>query len=140
MALLGAPGVASGFQAALDADPERFGFPGATAAYVLSDGTIGVAATGMADLKAGIPMTVHSRILPASIGKIFVSSTALALDREGALELDAPVSDWLGDRHWSDPDNPFPPEALVEFFLDRPPLFRPDRRGPTQTPATSSWD
>ena len=34
------------------------------------------------------------------IGKTFVGATALALAREGVLELDAPVSRWLGDRQW----------------------------------------
>ncbi|MGB5986602.1 MAG: serine hydrolase domain-containing protein [Desulfobacterales bacterium] len=88
------------FQAALDGFQERYGFPGATAAYVLRDGTTGVAATGLADVEDGTLMTVRSRMLSASIGKTFVGATALALAREGVLDLDAPVSRWLGDRQW----------------------------------------
>ncbi len=88
------------FQAALDGFQEEYGFPGATAAYVLRDGTTGVVATGLADVEDGTLMTVRSRMLAASIGKTFVGATALALAREGVLELDAPVSRWLGDRHW----------------------------------------
>lgn len=161
---LPASGVASEFQAALDAAREQFGFPGATAAYVLSDGSVGVAATGLADLEAGTPMTVHSRMLAGSIGKTFVAMTSLALAREGVLDLDAPVLDWLGDRpwyarlanhdtitlrhllthtsglpdhvhledfvhevarRWSEPGNPFPPDVLIGFILDQPPLFMP---------------
>lgn len=88
------------FQAALDAFQRKYGFPGATAAYVLRDGTTGVAVTGLADVEDGTLMTVRSRMLSASIGKTFVGATALALAREGVLELDAPVSQWLGDRKW----------------------------------------
>lgn len=88
------------FQAALDAFQKKYGFPGATAAYVLRDGTAGVASTGLADVEDGTLMTVRSRMLSASIGKTFVGATALALAREGVLELDAPVSRWLGDRQW----------------------------------------
>jgi D-alanyl-D-alanine carboxypeptidase len=141
---------------------KQYGFPGATAAYVLPDGTVGVAATGVADLEAGTPMTVKSRMLSASIGKTFVGATAIALTREGILDLDIPVSRWLGDRKWfahlpnhdaitlrhllthssglpdhvhlesfanevsrkwREKDNPFPPEALIRFVLDLPPLF-----------------
>lgn len=155
-------GLAEDFQSALDSFQKKYGFPGATAAYVLRDGTTGVAATGFADMEAGTPMTTQSRMLSASIGKTFVGSTAVALDREGVLDLDIPVSRWLGDqkwfarlpnhnvitlRHllthssglpdhvhlesfatevsqkWREKNNPFPPEALIRFVLDLPPLF-----------------
>lgn len=152
------------FQSTLDALREQFGFPGATAAYVLKDGAIGVAATGYADIEAKKPMMVRSRMLPASIGKTFVGATAEALAIEGALDLDIPISRWLGEqpwfsrlpnheaitmrhllthgsglrdhvhmdsfaaqvsRMWRKKENPFPPEALVQFVLDLPPLFKP---------------
>ena len=151
------------FQSALDAFQKQYGFPGATDAYVLPDGTAGVAATGFADIEAGTPMTVQSRMLSASIGKTFVGATVIALSREGVLDLDIPVSRWLGDRQWFTrlpnhgaitlrhllthssglPDhvhldsfvtelshkwrkkgNPFLPEALIRFVLDRQPLFK----------------
>ena len=92
--------LAEEFQSALDAFQKQYGFPGATAAYVLQDGTAGVAATGAADIEAGTPMTVQSRMLSASLGKTFVGATAVALAREGILDLDIPVSRWLGDRQW----------------------------------------
>ncbi len=88
------------FQAALDALQQVYGFPGATAAYVLRDGTTAAAATGLADVEAGTPMTVESRMLSASIGKTLVGATVVALAHEGALELDVPVARWLGDRQW----------------------------------------
>jgi len=150
------------FQSALDAFQSQYGFPGATAAFVLPDGTVGITATGFADLEAGTPMTPQSRMLAASIGKTFVGATTVVLCREGVLNLDAHISRWLGDRRWfprlpnhdtitlrhllthtsglpdhvhqksfaiavsqkwREIDNPFPPESLIQFILDQPPLF-----------------
>lgn len=88
------------FQSALHVLRKEYGFPGATAAYVLKDGTTGVAATGVADIEAGTPMTLQARMLSASIGKTFVGATVVALAREGILDLDIPVSRWIGDRQW----------------------------------------
>ena len=88
------------FQATLDSLHKQYGFPGATAAFVMPDGMVGVAATGVIDLETGTPMRTDSRMLAASIGKIFVGATALMLANEGILDLDAPVSRWLGDRKW----------------------------------------
>ncbi len=87
-------------QAVLDKAQHQYGFPGATAAYVLPDGTVGVVATGMADRETATPMTVRSRMLAASIGKTFVGATAIALAQEGLLDLDAPISQYVGDRPW----------------------------------------
>jgi D-alanyl-D-alanine carboxypeptidase len=88
------------FQAALDSLHSQYGFPGATAAYVLPDGAVGTVATGYADVEAKTPMTANSRMLAASIGKTFVAATALALVHEGVLGIDDPISKWLGDRPW----------------------------------------
>lgn len=153
---------AARFRAELDRVRLQFGFPGMTAAYVLGDGTTGTAASGMADVEGGVPMTEQSRMLAASIGKSFVSAVAIALAQEGRLDLDEPVSRWLGAYDWFErlpnheaitlrhllthsaglpdhvymeafaealantcqaSDNPFPPERLVEFVLDKPALF-----------------
>lgn len=154
------------FQTILDAFQKHYGFPGATAAYVLPDGEVGVAATGLADIRTNTAMTPQSRMLAASIGKTFVGATVVALAKDRRLSLDDPVSDWLGHRDWFKrvpnhesmtlrhllthsaglPDhvhdaafqaaaskrwrgleNPFPPEALVAFVLDQPPLFEAGR-------------
>lgn len=150
------------FQQLLDTSRQEFRFPGATAAYVLPDGQIGVAATGMADIRSGTAMTPQSRMLAASIGKTFVGATVVALAKDGRMGIDDPISTWLSDRdwftrlpnhdsitvrhllthssglpdhvhdarfhaaaskRWRGADNPFPPEALVAFVLDQPPLF-----------------
>lgn len=150
------------FQSALDEFQRTYGFPGATAAYVLKDGTTFIAASGLADVEEEQPMTVQSRMLAASIGKTFVGAAAVALARENVLDLDAPLSRWLGDRpwyerlpnndaitlrhllthqsgladhvhldsfraavsrKWREKSNPFSSAELIEFVLDRPPLF-----------------
>lgn len=92
--------LAKKFQSALDTLQKKYHFPGATAAYVLHDGTVVVAATGHADLESKTPMLAQSRMLAASIGKTFVGATAAALAHEGVLNLDTPISRWLGKRHW----------------------------------------
>ena len=91
---------AAQFQAELDALRLKFGFPGATAAYVLSDGTAGVVATGLSDMESESPMSPSSRMLAASIGKSFVSATVLSLAQEGRLGLDDPIALWLGEKPW----------------------------------------
>ncbi len=89
--------LADDFQSALNAFQKKYDFPEATAAYVLRDGTTGVAATGVADIETGTPMTAKSRMLSASIGKTFVGATVVALAREGVLDLDIPIARWLGE-------------------------------------------
>jgi len=151
------------FQLEIETLHDQYQFPGATAAYILPDGTVEVIATGLADVEYKIPMTLQSRMLAASIGKTFVGATVVALAQEGELSLDDPISKWLGDRlwfsrlpnhdvitlrqllthtsgianhveldrfkcafreKWRAKENPFPPEALIAFVLDQPPLFK----------------
>lgn len=150
------------FQMTLDSLQKAYGLPGATAAYVWTDGTKGIAAAGFADIEAGTPMTPESRMLAASIGKMFVGAIAVSLAQQGVLDLDVPISRWLGDRlwfvrlpnhdkitlrhllthrsglpnhvymdefaeeanrRWQGLNIPFPPDSLVAFVLDKPPLF-----------------
>jgi D-alanyl-D-alanine carboxypeptidase len=88
--------------ATLDEVRARYGFPGATAAIALPDGTVIAAATGLADLEAGRAMTPETPMLAASIGKSFVAATVLALESEGRLSRDDLLSAHLGDRPWFD--------------------------------------
>jgi len=88
--------------ATLDSFQERYGFPGATAAIALPDGTVMTAATGLADVEAGRAMTPDTPMLAASIGKSFVAATVLALESEGRLSRDDLLSVHLGDRPWFD--------------------------------------
>lgn len=79
---------------------DRYGFPGGTASIVLPDGSLVSAATGLADVEANVPMTQHTPMLAASIGKSFVAATVLALESEGRLSRDDLLSVYLGDRTW----------------------------------------
>ncbi|MDO8907561.1 MAG: serine hydrolase domain-containing protein [Pseudohongiella sp.] len=78
----------------------RYGFPGATAAIALPDGTIVAAAIGLADIESTSIMTPQTKMLAASIGKTFVASTVLALESEGLLSRADLLSTHLGDRAW----------------------------------------
>ncbi|MEX5728635.1 D-alanyl-D-alanine carboxypeptidase [Rhodovulum iodosum] len=88
--------------AMLDDFHERYGFPGATAAIALPDGTVMSAAIGLADVEAGRAITTETPMLAASIGKSFVAATVLALEREARLSRDDLLSVHLGDRPWFD--------------------------------------
>lgn len=90
------------FQAELNALKEKYHFPGATAAYVLQDGTLGLAATGVADKDTQTLMNPNTRMLSASVGKMFVGATVIALANEKKLNLNTPISYWLSDRPWFD--------------------------------------
>ena len=94
------PSMKEKFQAELDSIHAEYRFPGATAAYMLPDGTVEVFAVGLSDIELEIPMTTKSRMLAASIGKTFVGATVLALSQEGRLNLDDPVSKWIKDLTW----------------------------------------
>ncbi|HSM28527.1 MAG TPA: serine hydrolase domain-containing protein [Thioalkalivibrio sp.] len=78
----------------------RYGFPGATAAIALPDGTVAAAATGLADVEFARGMTPDTPMLAASIGKTFVAATVLALESEGRLRQADLLADHLGDRLW----------------------------------------
>jgi len=91
---------AAAFRHALEALHAEHGFPGATAACVLADGSVLIAATGLADVDAGTPMRPDDRMLAASIGKTLTGAMALALSRQGRLGLDDRLAEWLGDEPW----------------------------------------
>ncbi len=88
------------FAAALDSLVAHHGVPGATAAYVLADGTLGRAHAGVGNEATGAPMPADARMITGSVGKTWVAALALMLEREGALDFDAPLSTYLGDRPW----------------------------------------
>lgn len=79
---------------------ETYGFPGATVAYILPDGSSQTAAVGFADVEARVPMTPDSRMLAASIGKTIWGALVLSLETEGVLSRTDHVSEHLGDFPW----------------------------------------
>ena len=99
LALTGHPGAtraeadaaAPALQATLDAFYARHDLPGVTAAIVFSDGTVVVAAVGLADRENGVTMTPDTAMLAASIGKTFAGALVLSLEDEGLLRRSDPV-------------------------------------------------
>lgn len=81
---------------------EIHGFPGATAAIALPDGTIVTSASGLADVEVGRAMTAATPMLAASIGKTFVAAMILSLESEGRLSRIDPLAQYLGNRAWFD--------------------------------------
>lgn len=79
---------------------QQMGFPGATCAYSLPDGMCRELAVGFADQETQRPMTIHSRMLAASIGKTFVALTIIALAHEKQLNVDDLLSIYLHPYHW----------------------------------------
>ena len=45
-------------------------------------------------------MTPDTRFLAGSVGKSFHAALAVALAREGVVDLDAPISRWIGREPW----------------------------------------
>lgn len=79
---------------------DEYDIPGATAAFILPNGSVGTAAVGMSDIEYDIPMSNDSRMLAASIGKSFIGATFLALEIENKLDLDDLASKYLRDYPW----------------------------------------
>jgi D-alanyl-D-alanine carboxypeptidase len=76
---------------------ETRALPGVSAALVLADGTELAQAVGRAGDKALAP---DDLMLSGSIGKTYVSALALLLERDGKLELDDRLAEYLGRRDW----------------------------------------
>ncbi len=75
-------------------------FPGVSAAVSLPDGNVVAVTAGEADTVRHLPLTPDARMLQGSVGKTYFAAAAMRLVGEGRLELDAPVSRYLGDLSW----------------------------------------
>jgi len=89
-------------QARLDSLHAAARFPGATLGVALPDGRVIAMATGLADTARHQPMTTDARLLAGSVGKTYVAAVAMQLVGEGSLDLEAPISRWLGEAPWFD--------------------------------------
>lgn len=85
-----------GIQDRLNSTLSQAGAPGMTAAFVRADGSTLTFAAGVSDRELGRPMRPDTRMFAGSIGKMFAAAVAMSLVQDGVLELDAPVSRWLG--------------------------------------------
>lgn len=89
-------------QARLMEFQKESGFPGAVFGWSLPDGKSGAVAFGLADRDTGAKMRPDSRMLAGSAGKTFFAAWILRLVEEGKLDLDKPISTWIGAEPWFD--------------------------------------
>ena len=93
------PSLETRLQHLLDSLAAAQGVAGATAAVSI-DGNVTAVATGFADRERNALMTLSDRMLVGSAGKPFFAFVVLSLVAEGKLDLDAPISRWLGREPW----------------------------------------
>lgn len=94
------PALVARLQAALDSVHAAGSFPGATAGFALADGSSFALAVGQSDTAQDRPMRPDDRLLLGSAGKTYFAALALQLVHEGRLNLDAPISTYLGREPW----------------------------------------
>ena len=87
-------------QAALDEWRVSTGAPGASLGVVLKDGTVLGLASGLADRTAKRALTPDDLLMAGSTGKTFFAAVALQLLEAGTLDLNAPISTYLGGKPW----------------------------------------
>lgn len=87
-------------QATLDSLRALGTAPGLSAAVALPDGRTITVTSGLADSVGAVPMAPTHRLLAGSTGKTFFAALALRLVASGQLDLDAPISQWLGTEPW----------------------------------------
>lgn len=75
-------------------------FPGATLGVAFPDGSSCAIATGWSDTARRVRMEPTHLLLAGSVGKTYFGALAMQLAAEGALDLDAPVSKYLGHEPW----------------------------------------
>jgi D-alanyl-D-alanine carboxypeptidase len=74
--------------------------PGVSVGVVLKDGSSVNVTAGVADRETKALLTPEGLLLAGSTGKTFFAALALQLIDEGRLDLDAPISQYLGARPW----------------------------------------
>jgi peptidoglycan/LPS O-acetylase OafA/YrhL/CubicO group peptidase (beta-lactamase class C family) len=89
------PALAARLQELVDATAADGYVPGLALSVRLPDGSTWTGATGTADRRNGLPMTVETRMRIGSLSKLFTAVAALQLVEEGAISLDEPVETWL---------------------------------------------
>ncbi|MBT8395521.1 MAG: beta-lactamase family protein [Gemmatimonadetes bacterium] len=92
--------LASRLQSTLEAFHAGGTFPGASAAVSLPDGSVISLTVGEADTVRHLAMAPEGRMLQGSVGKTYFAALAVQLMGEGALDLNAKVSTYLGHHPW----------------------------------------
>lgn len=120
------------------------GAPGAVLGVVMPDGRVVAVAAGRSDTARGIAMHPRDRLLMGSVGKTYVAATALQLVRDGRLDLDAPVSRYVGGQGWFD-SLPHAPRITVRHLMNHTSglvryEFRPEFTAALSANPDKVWD
>jgi D-alanyl-D-alanine carboxypeptidase len=91
---------ANALQAALDDWRTSVQAPGASLGVVTKDGRVCGLASGLSDRERKVAMTPDDLLMAGSTGKTFFAAVALQLIEAGRLDLDAPISKYLGSKPW----------------------------------------
>ena len=86
-------------QSLVDSLHRGSGYPGISIGVAGPAGSLGVAA-GLADTARREPLSPRQLLLQGSVGKTYAAALALQLVAEGKLDLDAPISRYLGAETW----------------------------------------
>jgi D-alanyl-D-alanine carboxypeptidase len=89
-------------QLALDSARAANRYPGISLGLVLPDGSVLGITSGFEDTARRAPLTPRHKLLQGSVGKTYVAAVAFQLVSQGLLDLDAPISRYLGDQPWFD--------------------------------------
>ena len=87
-------------QAALDEWRSGANIPGASLGVVLKNGDVIGLASGLSDRGENKTMTPDDLLMTGSTGKTFFAAVALQLIEAGTLDLNAPISKYLGKKPW----------------------------------------
>lgn len=87
-------------QTALDQWRSEANIPGASLGVVLKNGEAVGLASGLADRTAKRALTPDDLLMTGSTGKTFFAAVALQLIEAGTLDLNAPISKYLGTKPW----------------------------------------
>jgi D-alanyl-D-alanine carboxypeptidase len=86
--------------AALDEWRTSIQAPGASLGLVTKDGEVISVTSGVSDRGSQRPMAPGDLLMAGSTGKTFFAAVALELIEAGKLDLDAPISKYLGSKPW----------------------------------------
>jgi D-alanyl-D-alanine carboxypeptidase len=87
-------------QAYMDEWRAAASFPGAAVGVVLKDGTAFGVVTGVSDRATKRAVTIDDLFMAGSTGKTFFAALAVEQIEAKTLDLDAPISKYLGNRAW----------------------------------------
>jgi len=107
--------ITSQVQAAVDSWREGNGAPGVSAALIIPGYAPVAVASGVSDLTTNEPVTTDDYFRIASITKTMTATLILQLAEEGLIELDEPVTTYLGD--WLG-DHPSEDQITVRQLMD----------------------